>query len=87
MKIHLQTKRGLNTLKFGGYSEILTLFLRGNWKSGYNVSIILLEQSSEPSSEPRAEPKHSGALSEASMRVAERSETPRSAVSSKFGMV
>ena len=34
MKIHLQTKRGLNTLKFGGYSEILTLFLRGNWKSG-----------------------------------------------------
>ena len=32
MKIHLQTKRGLNTLKFGGYSEILTLFLRGNWK-------------------------------------------------------
>ena len=45
------------------------------------------EQSSEPSSEPRAEPKHSGALSEASMRVAERSETPRSAVSSKIGMV
>ena len=42
MKIHLQTKRGLNTLKFGGYSEILTLFLRGNWKSGYNVSILLL---------------------------------------------
>ena len=41
----------------------------------------------EPSSEPRAEPKHSGALSEASMRVAERNETPRSAVSSKFGMV
>ena len=34
------------------------------------------------SSEPRAEPKHSGALSEA-----ERSETPRSAVSSKIGMV
>ena len=42
MKIRLQTKRGLNTLKFGGYSEILTLFLRGNWKSGYNVSILLL---------------------------------------------
>ena len=42
MKIHLQTKRGLNTLKFGAYSEILTLILRGNWKSGYNVSIILL---------------------------------------------
>ena len=44
---------------------------------------------------PREEPKHSGgkagakhgALSEASMRVAERSETPRSAVSSKIGMV
>ena len=34
MKIHLQTKRGLNTLKFGACSEILTLFLRGNWKSG-----------------------------------------------------
>ena len=44
MKIHLQTKRGLNTLKFGAYSEILTLILRGNWKSGYNVSIILLEE-------------------------------------------
>ena len=29
MKIHLQTKRGLNTLKFGACSEILTLFLRG----------------------------------------------------------
>ena len=43
----------------------------------------------EQSSEPRAsrEPKHSGALSKASMRVAERSETPRSAVSSKIGMV
>ena len=41
---------------------------------------------------PREEPKHSGALSEAPTRVAERSvaptsETPRSAVSSKFGMV
>ena len=34
MKIHLQTKRGLNTLKFWGCSEILTLILRGNWKSG-----------------------------------------------------
>ena len=34
MKIRLKTKRGLNTLKFGGYSEILTLFHRGNWKSG-----------------------------------------------------
>ena len=33
MKIHLQTKRGLNTLKFGGYSEILTLIHRGKWKS------------------------------------------------------
>ena len=32
MKIHLQTKRGLNTLKFGACSEILTLFLWGNWK-------------------------------------------------------
>ena len=29
MKILLQTKRGLNTLKFGACSEILTLFLRG----------------------------------------------------------
>ena len=41
---------------------------------------------------PREEPKHSGALSEAPTRVAERSEapaseTPRSAVSSKIGMV
>ena len=34
MKIHHKTKRGLNTLKFWGCSEILTLFLRGNWKSG-----------------------------------------------------
>ena len=33
MKIHHKTKRGLNTLKFGGYSEILTLILRGKWKS------------------------------------------------------
>ena len=41
----------------------------------------------EPRTEPRAEPKHSGALSEAPTRVAERSETPRSAVSSKIGMV
>ena len=41
---------------------------------------------------PREEPKHRGALSEAPTseaptRVAERSETPRSAVSSKIGMV
>ena len=41
---------------------------------------------------PRAEPKHSEALSEAPTRVAERSvapasETPRSAISSKIGMV
>ena len=41
---------------------------------------------------PREEPKHSGALSEAPRRVAERSvapasETPRSPVSSKIGMV
>ena len=43
MKIRLKTKRGLNTLKFGVCSEILTLFLRENWKSGYNVFIILLE--------------------------------------------
>ena len=34
MKIHLQTKRGLNTLKFGACSEILTLFLRVKLKSG-----------------------------------------------------
>ena len=34
MKIHRQTKRGLNTLKFGGYSEILTLIHRGKWKLG-----------------------------------------------------
>ena len=33
MKIHLQTKRGLNTLKFGACSEILTLILRGKLKS------------------------------------------------------
>ena len=36
------------------------------------------ERSSEPRTEPRAEPKHS---------EAERSETPRSAVSSKIGMM
>ena len=30
MKIHHKTKRGLNTLKFWGCSEILTLILRGN---------------------------------------------------------
>ena len=42
MKIHLQTKRGLNTLKFGAYSEILTLFLRGDGNPGNNVSILLL---------------------------------------------
>ena len=30
MKIRHKTKRGLNTLKFGGCSEILTLILRGN---------------------------------------------------------
>ena len=40
------------------------------------------EQSSEPRTEPRAEPKHSGALSEAPT-----SETLRSAVSSKIGML
>ena len=50
MKIRLQTKRGLNTLKFGGYSEILTLFLRGNLKSGYNVSILLLGGLQQPPS-------------------------------------
>ena len=43
MKIHLKTKSGLNTLKFGACSGILTLFLRGNWKSGNIVSIILLK--------------------------------------------
>ena len=32
MKIHHKTKRGLNRLKFGACSEILTLILRGNWK-------------------------------------------------------
>ena len=42
MKVHLQTKLGLNTLKFGACSEILTLFLKGNWKSGYKVSYFLL---------------------------------------------
>ena len=36
---------------------------------------------------PREETKQSGALNEAPMRVAERSETPRSVVSSKIGMV
>ena len=40
MKIHLQTKRGLNTLKFGACSEILTLFLRGNWKSGGIITLL-----------------------------------------------
>ena len=39
MKIHLQTKRGLNTLKFGGYSEILTLIHRGKWKSREDLSL------------------------------------------------
>ena len=34
MKTHLQTKRGLNTLKFGACSEILTLFLRGKLEIG-----------------------------------------------------
>ena len=34
MKIHLQTKRVLNTLKFGACSEILTLILWGKLKSG-----------------------------------------------------
>ena len=43
---------------------------------------ITAEAKQEPSSGPRAEPKHSGALSEAPT-----SETPRSAVSSKIGMV
>ena len=43
MKIHLQTKRGLNTLKFEAYSEILTLFHRGNGNPGNNVSYILLQ--------------------------------------------
>ena len=41
MKIHLQTKRGLNTLKFGACSEILTLLHRGNGNPGNNVSYIL----------------------------------------------
>ena len=30
MKIRHKTKRGLNRLKFGACSEILTLILRGN---------------------------------------------------------
>ena len=34
MKIRHKTKRGLNTLKFWGCSEILTLILRGKLKSG-----------------------------------------------------
>ena len=34
MKNHHKTKRGLNTLKFWGCSEILTLILRGKLKSG-----------------------------------------------------
>ena len=42
MKIHLQTKRGLNTLKFGAYSEILTLILRENGNPGNNYSYLLL---------------------------------------------
>ena len=48
---------------------------------------ITAEVKPEQSSEPRGEPKHSEALNEAPTRVAERSETPRSAVSSKIGMV
>ena len=43
MKIHRQTKRGLNTLKFGACSEILTLIYRGNGNPGHNVSILLLK--------------------------------------------
>ena len=34
LALRQETKRGLNTLKFGGYSEILTLILGGKWKSG-----------------------------------------------------
>ena len=42
MKIHLKTKRGLNTLKFEAYSEIFALILRGNENPGNNVSYLLL---------------------------------------------
>ena len=49
MKIHLQTKRGLNTLKFGACSEILALFLRG--KLEIRVKCVLL--STEPIRELR----------------------------------
>ena len=40
MKIHLKTKRGLNTLKFGVCSEILTLFLRGKLEIGGIITPI-----------------------------------------------
>ena len=34
MKIHLKTKRNLETLKLGHISGIFALILRGKWKSG-----------------------------------------------------
>ena len=42
MKIHHKTKRGLNTLKFWGCSEILTLILREIQNRDHNSSILLL---------------------------------------------
>ena len=40
MKILLQTKRGLNTLKFGACSEILTLILGGKLKLGTIITLF-----------------------------------------------
>ena len=44
MKIHHKTKRGLNRLKFGACSEILT-FLGENENRGHNYSVLLLKPS------------------------------------------
>ena len=68
------------------------LYQRFRPKASSEGRINTEHNSTQNTISPRAEPKHSGALSEASMGVAERSEaptseTPRSAVSSKIGMV
>ena len=69
------------------------LYQRFRQKESSGGGINAEHNSTQNTISPREEPKHSEApTSEASMRVAERSvapasETPRSAVSSKFGMV
>ena len=68
------------------------LYQRFRQKESSGGGINAEHNSAQSPISPREEPKHSGALSEAPTRVAERSvapasETPRSAVSSKFGMV